>query len=648
MGNKRSFCFPIKQGVAALCLLGSLWAMFTLLGCGPEKRSTTAARTGGVLYFGTESAFHGFDVLGTSGFLNPPMAPLNNLIQEPLFRMDSSGNLVPVLGLSATPSANGSYWDIPLRQGVGFHDGTLFNADAVIHHWTRILDPENQYRGRSIFQPVHSVEKVDEFTVRFLLSHPWPAFLKIISDKLLLFNFIPSPTAVDAGIHDRKPVGTGPFKYHSWNSGDHFVLFKNEAYWQVGKPLLSKVVFRAVPDHQARFASLLSGQLDIITLDRGGLIEKARKNPELFTHQNEGNGAEIIMINTARPPLDDLRVRRALALANNQQRHIEMVYGGTIPYIQHPFGQDFSCADDGYLEYDPQQAKQLIEDYGLPVKIECLHSNTSRGRSIGALLQQLYKQIGVTLAPVALSAGPQVMKVMKRQYQLATWRIPPSSDHGFQLYRGFHSESPANFTGYHSPELDRLLEIQRVEKDPLKRDQVLCDIIRSLNRDVPFLYRGGRRYHFVARKKIRAMMDSPGFSVDLATAWLDEDVKFNTAALKIEKAAVVPEFDCPDAGDFEATRALLLGSWSGKDSWGGKLEMHFNPDDTVTGNRSGGYNLNAKYNICGSSVRFRSNTGTLVNLTITGDTMGGTFQRGTYDGTIKMEREAGADADTSS
>jgi len=417
-------------------------------GCGEEKSQSKNTKYGGVIYFGVEAPFHGFDVLGTSGFINPTQAPLNNLIQEPLFRMDQSGNLIPVLGLTATQSSDGSIWEIKLREGVIFHDGTVFNADAVLHHWARILDPENKYRGRQIFEPVRKVVKMDEYMVQFILDYPWSSFLQVISDELYLFAFIPSPKAVEDGTHDRKPVGTGPFKYGKWNSGDHFVVYRNNRYWQKDKPLLNKVVFRTIPDHQTRYASLLSGQIDVITLDRGNLIQKAKENPSLYAFQSEGNGAEIVIINTTKPPLDDIHVRRALALANNQELHVKMVYGDSIPVIHHPFGEWFKCMDDGYLEYDLEKARQLITKYGKPVEIECLHSNTSRGRNIGELLQQLYKKIGVKLISTGIGTGPQIMKVMKKDYQLATWRIPPSADHGPQLYRSFHSQSPTNFTGY--------------------------------------------------------------------------------------------------------------------------------------------------------------------------------------------------------
>lgn len=606
-------------------------------GCGEEKQTIGSNRAGGVIYFGIEVPFQGFDLLKT-GVLNPPLAPLNNLMMEPLFRKDSAGNLIPVLGLSATPSADGTAWDIKLRQGVLFHDGTRFNADAVVHHWARILDPQHNFRGRWVLAPVLRIEKIDEFTVRFHLAHPWAPFLNVLSNELLRLAFIPSPTAVDAGTQDREPVGTGPFEYAQWGSGDHFIVLRNDHYWQKGKPYLNKVVFRTIPDPQTRYASLMSGEIDIISIDRGHLIRKAEDDPDLTVYPSKINGAEILLLNMTRPPLDDIRVRRALALANSQERHIKMVYGGSIPLVHHPFGEGFACEDDGYLAHDPGKARQLMADYGKPVELECLHSNTSRGRNIGELLQQLYKGIGVHLKSVGLSPGPHMQKVVLKNYHLATWRIPPSGDYGPGFHARFHSRGPLNFTGYNNPETDRLLEMQRVETDPHERAALLCRIVRRINQDVPILYRGGRRYHIVTRKKIRGMTESPGFSVDLASAWLDEAINFNMAAYDIEqKAASGPAFECPDPGDVDAVKASILGAWKGKDTWGANISMNFKADNTVDLHRTGGKGATVIYEICAPSVYFR-NIANIV-MTPTAGKLEGIWRKDQNRGEITLERD---------
>ena len=593
-----------------------IFAFTCLAGCGKKSEAPKDLKGGGTLYIGIEVPFHGFDIL-TQGSLNPPQAPLNNLILEPLFRRDISGNLVPILGLSATPSADEKTWDIKLRQGVFFHDGTSFNADAVVHHWNRILNPESKFRGRRLLKPIQGVEKIDDHTIRFHLAHAWPAFINILSNELALLAFIPSPKAVDAETHHRKPVGTGPFKYNDWRGGSHFIVLKNHQYWQKGKPLLDKVVFRTIPDHQARYASLVSGQLDVVILDRAHLIQKARADPSLYTYQVEGNGAEIILMNTRKPPLDDVSVRRALALANNQQLHVKMVYGNLVPVIHHPFGEQFRCEDDGYLDYDPEKAKELIEAYGQAVEIECLHSNTSRGRQIGELLQQLYKKIGVKLKPIGLSPPPHVSKVLSGNYQMATWRIPPAGDQGPRLYNSFYSQSPINVTGHSTPELDRLLEMQRTETDASKREGLLCNIIRKLNQDVPFLYRGGRGYYIVARKKIKNMMDTPGFKIDLASAWIDEADKFNVAALQIEIDSAPVAVECPESGDAEALKASLTGSWEGKTSFGARIRVTFDQTDKLTGlfvsqNRE----FTRKWLVCGNEAVWFAGNGVQINASV--------------------------------
>ena len=331
----------------------------------------------------------------------------------------------------------------------------------------------------------------------------------------------------------------------------------------------------------------------------------------------EGNGAEIILMNTRRPPLDDIRVRRALALANNQELHVKMIYGNLVPVIHHPIGEQFTCQDDGYLDYDPAKAQEMIEAYGQPVEIECLHSNTSRGRQIGELLQQLFKKIGVNLKPVGLSPPPHVGKVIGGDYQLATWRIPPSGDQGPRLYNSFYSRSPLNVTGYSTPEMDRLLDMQRIETDATKREGLLCDIIRQLNGDVPFLYRGGRGFHIVARKKIRDMIDTPGFKMDLASAWIDEADKFNAAALQIEIDSTPVRVECPESNEAEAVKAGFLGSWEGKTSFGARIRLTFDHTDEITG-----YNVTAdrqftrKYIICGYEAIWFAGNGVQINASV--------------------------------
>lgn len=502
----------IKGVWVAACILLSFVFIMTARAAEPKS--------GGTLVFGTENEFAGFDALKTRGFAVCD-AIANAAIHERLFEWDENGELMPVLGLSATLSDDRKVWTIMLRKGVSFHDGTPFTADAVVAHWERLLKPENRFSGRDAIIPILSVEKVDAFAVRFVLAHPWLPFLETLCDGRTLAPFIPSPKAVVEDEQNRAPVGTGPFMFKEWLTGDRFVLVRNPGYWKAGKPHLDGIVFKPMPDHQTRYASLESGQTDMIWTDRGGAVEKAEKDKRLVHYISEGTGAEIFILNTAKPPLDDPRVRRALAHAWNQEVCVTLSYQGSIPFVEHPFGVDARCGDAGYRTHDLEKARELIAAYGKPVEIECLHSNTKRGREQGELLQQFAKQIGVAVNPVGMSFGPVVKKVVTGQYQVSTWRIPSYRDQGPSLYSAFHSKSRRNWSGYRSEVMDRLLVEQNTETDAARRNALLCDIARQINEDVPLIYRGGRRFHVLAKQEVKGNFRFQNGIFVLSDLWLD-------------------------------------------------------------------------------------------------------------------------------
>ncbi len=476
--------------------------------------------SGRILTFGVENEFGGFDALKAAGFAICDAIALHTICER-LFDMDADGRLVPVLGLSAETSPDGRIWTIRLRQDVVFHDGTPFNAEAVTAHWKRMITPENRYRDRALMDVIEAVEAVDAFTVRFRLSHAWLPFAGLLCNPRTLTAYIPSPAAMDADRQLRAPVGTGPFMFKEWVSGDRFVVVRNPHYWQADRPRLDAIVFRPVPDEQTRYASLAAGDLDLIWTDRGQLIEKAAADPAIRHYQGEGNGAEIIIFNTAVAPFDDVRVRQALAHAWNQPLYVHLNYKDCIPAVEHPLGAG-ACSQTGYRGVDLDAARRLIAAVGRPIDFECLHSNSQRGREIGEIMQQFFQPLGVTVRPLGLSFGAVIKKVVTGDYQASTWRIPPSLDCGPHLYLTFHSKSRRNWSHYHNPQMDRLLEDQRRESDPVRRAALLCDVAALINRDVPILYRGGKRFHVLAAAKVKGIDPIRHGIPDLGAAWIED------------------------------------------------------------------------------------------------------------------------------
>jgi ABC-type transport system substrate-binding protein len=476
---------------------------------------------GGSIGVGVESDFPGFDAL-KAGSLSMSSSSAMNVICERLFNMDDDGNLKPVLGISAMPSDDRKTWTIKLRKGVTFHDGTPFNADAVVHHWKRIFAPESRISYLRLLRPIRSVDKIDDFTVRFSLKHPWPPIAATLSSIGSMAAYIPSPRAVDEGTHNWSPVGTGPFVFKEWESGNRFVVERNPNYWQKGKPYLDKIVFRPLPDPHTGFASLKSGQVHVMWTDRGNLIRKAMKDNSLVTYQSEDAGAMVLLLNCSRPPLDDVRVRRALAHAWNQELFVKMSAKDTIPVVYDPFGKTCKCDDVCYRHYEIKKAKQLLAAYGKPVEVRVDHTTTPRGVEIAVIAQQFFKKVGVTVKPVPTDYLTIRTKIIEKTYQIAGWYMRPGRDLGPLFFAIFFSESPINLACYDNPEMDRLLLAQRIETDPEKRKSLLCAIARLLNKDAPIIYCGGRHSYVFARPEVKGITSILGGIPRLSDVWLDK------------------------------------------------------------------------------------------------------------------------------
>lgn len=503
-----------------------------ILGNGGRTLAAEPKR-GGAITVGVDLEFRGFDPLKVV-YLQPGDRSVVMAIEERLFGMDRKGRLVPELALSATASEDGKSWSMRLREGVSFHDGTPFNADAVVEHWQRILAPENRYSGASYIEPVESVTKIDNHTIMFVLKHPWAAFLTMLSSTQLTEAFIPSPQSVRDNKQNRAPVGTGPFIFKEWIAKDRLVAVRNPTYWQKGLPYLDSVTFRPLPDTEARFSGLISGQSDIILTDRGPQILQAEKDRLLKIYRADANGPYTFILNTNKPPLNDVRVRRALAHAWDQDLYLKSDYQGSRPFTRDPFGGTASCSNRRYREYDPATAKQLLAEYGQPVELELLETDNLRGSESGEIMKKLFADIGVTLKVTRLSESQLVERVMDGDYEIAGWRMMDLNDMGPYLNACLHSEGRLNFSHYQNPAMDELLMTLRKSSDEQTRMNALCKIADLINDDAMYLYAGGRRFHAIAKTSVQGIAPFDQGIVQVSKSWIQ------VKGEKAEKTKKVP------------------------------------------------------------------------------------------------------------
>ena len=507
----------VLRGIAHAVLVAGMIGMFAA--------AAAAQKPGGSITVGLELDIPGLDPLKV-GVYDTAAETAAALIFDTLTTLDDSGKAVPKLAESWSHSDDYKTWTFKLRPGVKFHDGTPFNAQAVAFNYARQKDPNNHCRCAFYIQFINKVEAVDDLTVAFQLRDPSVDLPALISPSAVN-NPIHSPAAIQklGDDYNRNPVGTGPFILKSWMAGDRLVLERNPDYWNKGHPYLDRVVLRPLPDAQARFASLQSGEADLVWDDEydSDNILRAKNDPALAVHAYTGSGAQVYAFNTKVAPFDDARVRQALVMALDRKKMSQAITGGLAKPATNPYGEGswVRCKDDGALPYQPEKARQLLKDYGKPVEFKMLVTATPRGRAVGQVLQQFWKEVGADMEIEQVDQTSIVTRAFSRQFQLTPWRIIDLADPDVQMYANFHTGSPVALANYSDPELDKLLEHARVTADKELRTDDYCAISRLINKEAIWFWTFQNTYYAVAKSKLKGLPKIYSGVIDVSDAWLE-------------------------------------------------------------------------------------------------------------------------------
>jgi peptide/nickel transport system substrate-binding protein len=280
---------------------------------------------------------------------------------EGLTRIDGRGEVLPALAERWDISGDRLTYTFHLRKDVRFHDGTTFDAHDVKFSLDRARAPESTNAQEVLFEPIANVAVVDPWTVRIELSRPTSDFLFNMGwgDAVVV---APETAATNAV----KPIGTGPFKFQRWLKGTQIELTHNRTYW--GKPArIDRLVFLIVPDPSAAYAALLAGDVDSFpNFPAPELLPQLEGDPRFTIAIGTTEGETILAINNARPPFDDLRVRRAISHAVNRKDLIEGVGQG----FGTPIGSHFAPHSGAYVDltgrypFDPAKARSLLAEAG--------------------------------------------------------------------------------------------------------------------------------------------------------------------------------------------------------------------------------------------------------------------------------------------
>ncbi|QEE43489.1 ABC transporter substrate-binding protein (plasmid) [Rhizobium sp. WL3] len=281
---------------------------------------------------------------------------VNDNIYETLMARSPTGELVPGLAAEAPTQVDATTWQFKLRSGVKFHNGEDFNADAVVASLTRVIDPANNSEQMAYFGTIKSAEKVDNLTVNILTTGPDP----ILPSRMYWMKMIAPGYAKDGDLAGA-PVGTGPYKFDSWNRGTDLKLVANADYWG-GVPEIDDVTYRFVTEPGTRLSGLMAGEFDVIT---NLLPEFADSVPKFAAVP--GLETSVFVLGTDNEVTKDPKVREALNLAIDRQAMVDSLFQG---YAQIAKGSHINPAAFGFNEklesypYDIEKARALIKEAG--------------------------------------------------------------------------------------------------------------------------------------------------------------------------------------------------------------------------------------------------------------------------------------------
>ena len=441
----------------------------------------------------------------------------------------------PGLAESWEISEDGLVYTFNLRQGVSFHDGDPFNADAVVTWFNSIKEgaPGSQFDAtRMVYMQdfisswIDSVEAVDEATVRMTLPEPYSPLL---ANLAIPIAGIVSPKAVAAGLDSvaTNPSGTGAFRLarpEDWTRDSQLVLEANPDYWG-GAPKVEQFIIKVIPEGSTRLQQVETGELDIAWALTPEDVERARENPDLVVVEDAGLNTNCVELNTTKEPFTSKEVRQALNYAVNKEELSEGLYngnmvpaGGVLPPVDWAYNPDLQS-----YPYDPDRARELLAeagfDEGNPLTFTFMAYTIPRGYNpvgdrLATAIQEYWSEVGVQ-AEIQTAEWTQYRADRRAnmfQCSLSGWQGDNGDPDNFlySLLAGA-SKGAGNTAYYENPEVDELLRQAQTVSDQEERTQLYHQAEQLIVDDAPWVFLGYQKHQVVTRANITDFQLQPTY-----------------------------------------------------------------------------------------------------------------------------------------
>jgi peptide/nickel transport system substrate-binding protein len=445
------------------------------------------------------------------------------LLYDTIVSVDSDLSLKPGLAKSWSIENEGKRYVFDLQEGVRFHDGTPFNAEAVKWNIEQRLDEKVKSSQRNQLRPViASIEVVAPYVVAINLNYPFPALTAELSDRA---GMMVSPAASEKFGQDlgRNPVGTGPFIFEQWIQGTQIKLARNPNYWQRGAPHLNSIVFRTIPNAVLGLQRIAIGEIDIV----GGL------SPSDVRQIDQRTTAAIklpfgrwyaLQWQVDKPPFNNLKLRTAIAHAIDRDRINQIIFDGqgTIANGLSPEGLWYSNPFKPITyQFSQEKARDLLKEAGWNMSdpITVWAPSEATYNKISQLVAEQLSAAGLNISISPIAQSEYYARVVQRVVNFAptTWSQRPDPDSLY--YFLLHSKGDGNTTGYSSPQVDLLLDKGRSITSREERARIYGEIQNLVMQDFPYIPLFFGADYVAINKNVRDWTPYPDSFLRLRDIW---------------------------------------------------------------------------------------------------------------------------------
>ena len=456
-------------------------------------------------------------IAGSNGYGD--IIPINENLFEGLTRYkNGSAEIEPALAESWAASEDGLSYVFKLRSGVTFHDGTPFDAKAVVTNFNRQLDendplhdPGMVYAG-VILQDVTKVEATGDLEVTLTLGRP----IKLVPANLAVFAAgIVSPTALETykGDFSNHAAGTGPFKLDHWTKDVELVFVANDQYWG-GRPKLDKVIWRTIAEDTVKLQELTTGSIDVANQLDFKDIDTVKNDANLQVVSGTFWNVQFLAVNQAVKPFDSAQVRQALQYAINKQNIADVVFYGNYTLGAGPIAPGLLGYDEALAStypFDPEKAKSLISESGAgEVSFDLYNRTNSVWPLIGQLIQADLEAVGIKANIVALEDAEffSQLGTGKTAAFLNDWTWD-NGDPDNVTYSLFSAPRAETRLGYKNDRVNELNTLAQEEADQNKRAEYYAEMQQLILQDAINVFLGYPSRAIGAAAKVQGLVLSP-------------------------------------------------------------------------------------------------------------------------------------------